>query len=64
MQEAYTLNQSRKKRVCPLKEEHKELATSTNDVVVATFDLEQVLQSPSLTVSALYYTPAVTIINR
>ena len=40
MQETYTLRKSRKKRVRALKDEHKELATSTSDVVGAMFDLE------------------------
>jgi hypothetical protein len=48
-----------------LKKEHKELAnTNKNHVRAVTFDLQQVLQSPSLSVGALYYKRKLSVYNQ
>ena len=54
MQEAYKLHKCRKERVRALKIENKHLTTSRSDAVTDTCDHEQVLQSPSLPVGALF----------
>ena len=55
-QTEYDAHHARKERVRQLKKEHKELAVREQGHVRAvTFDLQQVLQSPSMSVSALYY---------
>jgi hypothetical protein len=47
-----------------LKAEHKDLASTDNSVVAVTFDLEQVLQCPSLNAGALYYKRKLSVYNQ
>ena len=52
---AYAAHHDRKTKVQELKARHKEEAKVDKSFHVATFDLEQVLQSPKLNVSSLFY---------
>ena len=55
MQDEYRSHHNRKQRVREIKLEHKTLAQADNSTVAVTFDLEQVLLSPKLDVSSLFY---------
>lgn len=61
----YNAHHARKERVRQLKKEHKALAiTEDSHIRAVTFDLQQVLQSPSLSVSALYYKRKLSVYNQ
>jgi hypothetical protein len=61
----YTEHHARIERVRQLRNEHKQLAVMNDTSVRAvTFDLQQVLQSPSLSVGALYYKRKLNVYNQ
>jgi hypothetical protein len=55
IQQDYDMHHSRKNRVRAIKEESKKLAKSNLNLVAVTFDLQQVLSTPKLDVSSLFY---------
>lgn len=64
-QDEYNAHHARNERVRLLKKEHKELAMAEkNRVRAVTFDLQQVLQSPSLSVGALFYKRKLSVYNQ
>lgn len=56
-------HQARKERVRLLKAELKRQASVVDNLIVATYDLEKVLQSPKLNVGSLYYKRKLSVHN-
>ena len=60
----YDAHHARKNRMRQIKQENKDAAVADPSVVAVTFDLQQVLQCPSLQVGALYYKRKLSVYNQ